>query len=90
MQKVGMSKHEVKKVIKDQVLTIFYLPVCLAVVHIIFAFDIIRKLLAALHLTNVKLFAGCTLGTILVFVIIYGVVYKLTAKTYYKIVNPIR
>ena len=87
MQKIGMSEEEVKKVIKNQILSIFYLPICLAVVHIAFAFDIIRKILATLHLTNVKLFIGCTLGTIFVFVIIYGIVYKLTARTYYKIVN---
>jgi putative ABC transport system permease protein len=87
MQNVGMGKKEVKVVIKNQIMTIFYLPILLAVVHIIFAFDIIRKMLAVLNLTNVKLFAGCTFGTILIFVIIYGVVYKLTAKTYYKIVN---
>ncbi|MDD4089488.1 MAG: FtsX-like permease family protein [Tissierellia bacterium] len=87
MQNVGLGKKEVKVVIKNQIMTIFYLPILLAVVHIIFAFDIIRKMLAVLNLTNVKLFAGCTFGTILIFVIIYGVVYKLTAKTYYKIVN---
>ncbi len=88
MQNVGMSKGEVKKVIKDQILAIFYLPICLAVVHIVFAFDIIRKILAVLNLTNVKLFIGCTFGTIFVFVVIYGIVYTLTAKAYYKIVNP--
>ncbi|MDD3226686.1 MAG: ABC transporter permease, partial [Tissierellia bacterium] len=89
MKNVGMSNGEVKKVIKNQILTIFYLPICLAVVHIAFAFDIIREILAVLNLTNIKLFIGCTIGTILFFVAIYGVMYKLTAKSYYKIVNPV-
>lgn len=87
MQNVGMSKKEVKVVIKNQILTIFYLPIFLAVVHIAFAFDIIRKILAMLHLTNVNLFIVCTIGTILIFAVIYGIVYRLTAKSYYKIVN---
>ena len=88
MRNVGMSKKEVRTVIKNQILTIFYLPILLAVVHVAFAFDITRKILAILNLTNVKLFVECTLGTIFIFVIIYGIVYKLTAKSYYKIVNP--
>jgi len=87
MQNVGMSKKEVKAVIKNQILTIFYLPIFLAVVHIAFAFDIIRKMLALLHLTNVNLFIVCTLGTILIFAVIYGIVYRLTASSYYKIVG---
>lgn len=87
MQNVGMSKKEVRIVIKNQILTIFYLPIFLAVVHIAFAFDIIRKILATLHLTNVNLFIACTIGTILIFAVIYGIVYSLTAKSYYKIVN---
>lgn len=89
MQNVGMSKKEVKIVIKNQILTIFYLPIFIAIVHIAFAFDITRKILAVLNLTNVKLFVGCTIGTILIFVVIYGIVYKLTAKSYYKIVNQL-
>lgn len=87
MQKVGMSKEDVKHVIKNQILMVFYLPIVLAVVHIAFAFDIIRKLLVILNLTNVKLFVGCTVGTIFVFVIIYGIVYKLTARAYYRLIN---
>jgi len=87
MQNVGMSKQEVKTVIKNQVLTIFFLPILLAIVHIVFAFDIIRKMLALLNLTNVTLFVECTIGTIAVFFIIYAIVYILTARTYYKIVE---
>lgn len=87
MQNVGMSREEVKRVIKNQIRTVFYLPIILAIVHIAFAFNIILKLLAMLNLTNVTLFIGCTLGTILVFVIIYWIVYKLTARSYYQLVH---
>lgn len=87
MQNVGMSKEEVKHVIRNQIRTVFYLPIVLAVVHIGFAFDMIRKLLEMLHLTNVKLFIGCTMGTILIFAVIYWVVYKLTARSYYQLVH---
>ena len=87
MQKVGMSKAEVKKSIRSQVLMVFFLPLATAVIHIAFAFKVITKLLALLNLTNVSLFAICTAGTILVFAIFYAIVYYLTARVYYKIVS---
>ncbi|MEA4890534.1 MAG: FtsX-like permease family protein [Clostridiaceae bacterium] len=87
MQKVGMSHEEVKKSIRSQVLTVFFLPLITAGIHIAFAFKVITKLLALLNLTNVPLFAGCTLGTILIFALFYAVVYALTAKAYYGIVK---
>lgn len=87
MQKVGMSHEEVKKSIRSQILTVFALPILVAAVHILAAFPILVKLLALLSLTNVTLFAVCTVATMLVFVIIYAIVYMLTARVYYKIVN---
>ena len=87
MQKVGMSKKEVKKSIQSQVKTVFFIPLVTAVIHLAFAFNMIRKLLSVLNLTNVTLFIICTLVTVLVFTILYAVVYTLTAKTYYKIVE---
>jgi len=87
MQNVGMSKSEIKHAIHSQILTVFFLPLIAAGVHIAFAFPVITKLLALLNLTNVSLFAWCTVGTMLVFAIFYAIVYALTAKVYYKIVS---
>ena len=87
MQKVGMSHSEVKKSIHSQVLTVFFLPIITAVIHIAFAFKVITKLLFMLNLANIPLFAICTAITILVFAAFYAIVYALTARTYYKIVS---
>jgi putative ABC transport system permease protein len=87
MQKVGLSRGEIKKTIRSQVLTVFFLPLAAAGIHILAAFKMITKLLFLLNLTNVSLFAWCTLGTFLVFAVIYGAVYTLTARAYYKIVS---
>lgn len=87
MKKVGMSKEEIKKSIGSQVLMVFFLPLVTAIIHIAFAFKVIVKLLSVLNLTNVTLFAFCTLGTIFVFAIFYAIVYILTSKVYYKIVS---
>ena len=85
MMKVGMSRQEVKQSIRNQVLLVFFLPLIMAVVHLAFAFRIITKLLSVLNLTNVSLFFMCTVGTVAVFVIIYTVIYIITAREYYKI-----
>lgn len=87
MQKVGMSRAEIKKSIHSQVLTVFFLPLAAAVIHLAFAFKVITKLLSVFNLTNIPLFAACTTITIIVFAIFYTIVYALTARTYYKIVS---
>lgn len=87
MQKVGMSHNEVKEAIRSQVLTVFFLPILVAGIHIAAAFSMITRLLAVLNLTNVALFARCTIGTLLVFTLFYAIVYALTARVYYRIVE---
>jgi len=87
MQKVGMSKAEIKKSINRQILMVFFLPLVFAVIHITFAFPMIAKLLAVLNLINVPLLRLCTVVTILVFAVIYTVVYFLTARVYLRIVD---
>ncbi len=87
MQKVGMSHDEVKTAIRSQVLTVFFLPLIAAGIHIAAAFKMLTRLLAVLNLTNEALFAWCTVGTIFVFAVFYAIIYALTARVYYKIVD---
>ena len=83
MQKVGLSREEVRAAIRGQVLMVFFLPILVAAVHITFDFNMVEKLLTLFYLHDTL----CTLGTLLVFFLVYGVVYLLTARTYYKIVE---
>jgi putative ABC transport system permease protein len=87
MQKVGMEKSMIKGAIKSQVLTVFFLPLVVACIHICFAFNMISKMLSVLYMPNWQLFAMTTAGTLLVFGIIYTLAYSLTAKAYYRIVQ---
>lgn len=87
MQKVGLSKREIKSTINSQVLTVFFMPLAFAIVNIAFAFPSITRLLEALNFTNAKLYAVYTGVTCLVFALCYGAVYLVTAKIYYKIVE---
>ena len=87
MQKVGMTHQEIKNSIHSQVLTVFFLPLIVAGIHIAVAFPIINKLLALLNLLNVQLFLTCTVVCYVVFAVMYLLIYLLTARTYYKIVS---
>lgn len=86
MEKVGMSRREVKAAISSQVRIVFFLPLIAAAVHLAAAFPMLNRLLAMLNLYNSRLFAACLLATLLVFGLIYFIVFRLTSKTYYKIV----
>ena len=88
MRKVGLSEREARRAIRSQILTVFFMPILVAAIHIAFDFNLVVLLLRLFSLTNVKLTALCTLGTLLVFCAVYAVVYALTARSYYKIVRP--
>ena len=87
MQKVGMTRLEVRSTIRSQVLTVFFLPLITAAVHVAFAFPMIAYLLRAFGMDDVLLFAQCTLGCLGVFTLLYIIVYLLTARAYYRIVD---
>ncbi len=89
MQNVGMSKKEVKAAIRSQILTVFFLPLITSVIHVIVAFQMISQLVGVLGITNIKLMFMCTLGTVILFVVLYSAVYALTAKAYYRIVGNV-
>lgn len=86
MQKVGMTKTDIRRSINSQLLTVFYLPLVLAGVHLCFAFPFIHKLLLLFNLDNRGLLIGTTAVSFAVFAVLYAIVYKLTGNTYYRIV----
>lgn len=87
MQKVGMTKKEIRKSINSQILTVFFLPLVTAGIHLAFAFPLIKKLLMLFSLTNTGLLIGVTVACYLIFALFYVIVYRLTSGAYYSIVS---
>jgi len=87
MQNVGMSQKEVKQSIRSQVLIFFFLPLVVAMIHMAFAFKMIVKMFSFLVVSQPSLFMTCTIASMIALIIIYSIVYALTAKVYYKIVS---
>ena len=87
MQNVGMSHAEVRKSIHSQILLVFFIPLAVALIHLVFAMPILMKILSVMYLTNTSVIILSTVGVALVFALVYTAVYFITARTYYKIVE---
>ncbi|OFI46174.1 hypothetical protein BG262_03945 [Floricoccus penangensis] len=87
LQEVGLSKKEVAQTIKSQVMMVFFMPIALAVIHFSFAYLMIKKLLEIFGVTNGGLILGVSAATILGVAAIYFLIYKLTSRVYYNIVE---
>ena len=87
MKKLGMTRRDIKSSINSQMLTVFFLPIVAACVHIAFAFPILSKLLMCFGFNDKGIFALVNVVCVLVFALFYVIVYRITSKSYYNIVN---
>lgn len=83
LQKVGMSEAEVKKTINRQILTVFFLPLAVAVIHVLVAFIPIGRV--SILNTSVLWLSGAVI--IALYALIYFLVFRQTARTYFAIVR---
>ncbi len=87
LQQVGMSQPEVKATIQSQIMSVFFLPLMAAACHTAGAFPMTKKILMLFGLSNTGLFLLCSVATLLVFAVVYFLIYRLTAREYYRIVK---
>ena len=87
MQKVGLDKEMIRDTSRSQVVWMFMLPLIVATVHTIFAYPIVQKLLMVFGLTSHKILIISIAGVVLAFSLIYWVIYRLTARIYFSIVQ---
>ena len=87
MRKIGMTKKEIKRSIYSQMVMVFFLPLLVAVVHLIFTSNVVYLIKQMAVLDDRPLMIKCMTASSLVFAVIYAGVYALTSRTYYNIVN---
>lgn len=87
MRKVGLTDAEIRRSVNSQVLTVFFAPLLMAGLHMLFAMPMIRLILGAFGLHNDSLFYGIGIGSYVVFAVIYAMMYLLTSRRYYRIVR---
>ena len=86
MMQLGMTNKEAKKSISKQMGLVFFLPLIFAFTHSLFALPIITEFLKILGLRDIELFIKCLLSVFVAYIIFYLATFKLTEKTYNKIV----
>ncbi len=87
MQKVGLERRQIRRSVNGQILVVFFLPLLAAAVHVAFDYRLMVQLLRLFAMTDVRLTALCTLATFGGFAVLYVLVYRITARAYYKIVT---
>lgn len=87
MQKVGMTKENIKKSINSQMLTVFLIPIIFACMHLAMVLPIVNKLLLLFGHNNIQILLAASGVCVLVCGLFYALVYKLTSNAYYKIVS---
>ncbi len=87
MQRIGMTRKEIRRSINSQMLTVFFLPLVFSVLHLAFAFPMIRKLLLLFDLNNLLLLLLTTAISVACFALFYMAVYRMTSNVYYRIVS---
>jgi len=87
MQKVGMTKENIKKSINSQMFTVFLIPIVVACMHLAAVLPVIHKLLLLFGHNNMPLLMACAGVCVLICGIFYGAIYKITSNAYYKIVS---
>ncbi|MBJ7540973.1 FtsX-like permease family protein [Streptococcus sp. SL1232] len=86
LQEVGMSKEAVKRTVNSQTLLVFFMPLGVAISHFVFALTMLKQMLLLFGVAGSSMVTVSGI-TILCLVIIYFFIYKLTSRTYYKLIN---
>ena len=87
LQKVGLDEKQTKQTIRKQILTVFFLPLIFAFVHLAFAYHMLSLMLKVLGVLNAALMLEVTLGVCAVFFIVYVLVFLITSRSYRRIVS---
>lgn len=87
LQEVGMSLKAVKKTINSQIVMVFFMPLAISILHFAFALPILKKLLLLFGVQGDKMLYTISGLTILGILVIYFIIYKVTSRTYYKLVE---
>ena len=86
LQKVGLDEKQTKTTIRKQIVTVFFLPLIFAFLHIAVAFHMLQLIVALLGATNVALLIRTTIITCGIFLLVYILVFTLTSRSYRKII----
>ncbi len=90
MQKVGMTRRDIRRSINSQMLTVFFLPLFFAGCHIAFALPFIVEMLLLFGMNDAFVTVLVSIACFSAFGMFYAIVYKATSNAYFSIVSGAR
>ena len=87
LQKIGLDDLQVKQTIRKQVLTVFFLPLIFAFIHLAFAYHMLSLIVRIIGVFNPSLMLVVTIIVCGVFFLAYVLVFALTSRSYRRIVS---
>ena len=87
LQKVGLDQKQIKQTINKQVLTVFFLPLLFAFLHLAFAYHMLSLILKAIGVLDATMMLTVTLSICAIFLIVYVLIFMITSRSYRKIVQ---
>ena len=87
LQKIGLDDFQVKQTIRKQVLTVFFLPLIFAFIHLAFAYHMLSLIVRVIGVLNPDLMLVVTIIVCGVFFLAYVLVFALTSRSYRRIVS---
>ena len=87
LQKVGLDQKQIKQTINKQVLTVFFLPVIFAFLHLTFAYHMLSLILKVIGVVDTAMMLSVTLSICGIFALIYVLIFMITSRSYRRIVQ---
>ena len=87
LQKVGLDQKQIKQTINKQVLTVFFLPVIFAFLHLAFAYHMLSLILKVIGGVDTAMMLSVTLSICGIFALVYVLIFMITSRSYRKIVQ---
>lgn len=87
LQKVGLDQKQIKQTINKQVLTVFFLPLIFAFLHLAFSYHMLSLILKVIGVLDATMMLTVTLSICAIFLIVYVLIFMITSRSYRKIVQ---
>ena len=87
LQKVGLDQKQIKQTINKQVLTVFFLPLAFAFLHLAFAYHMLSLILKVVGVVDSAMMLSVTLSICGIFALVYVLIFMITSRSYRKIIQ---
>ncbi|MBE5660927.1 ABC transporter permease [Staphylococcus sp. SS21] len=90
MEQVGLDNDKIEKITRTQMFWLFSIPIVVALIHTLVARKIIYTILNMIGINNYHVFVTSYIIIVLITLIIYIIMFKITSNVYSKVIHQQR